>query len=140
MPVDNTKDLKIYVGTLNAELWPSIGPILTRKSTYQEIGDYPFVEDDMVWIIAQRENNVLGFCSIKNGSPLELTNDYILPEYRKLGIYKILFEKRLSLVEEEHLRIVTRNQIVVDMSLKHDFKIKSQRGTWTYLERGKDVK
>lgn len=78
------------------EFYQLLGPFLSRREIVRELG-YPVWDDDgKVWYVAQEDGRVVGFAALRrdNGKTI-LTSAYVVPERRRQGIYRLLFDARL---------------------------------------------
>lgn len=97
----NILDYQIEIITNeHPEFYRLIGPFLARREIAKEIGEpyEPFWDEDgKLWFVAMRDGTVLGFATLLPKKTLiQFGEAYILPAYRKQGIYAHLIDARLA--------------------------------------------
>ncbi len=118
------------------DFYSVIGPFLARRAIIKELGEPLWDDDGMRWFIALAPSGaVLGFAVLMpRGKVLELTNSYVLPEWRGRGIYRQLLTARLEAVPVgTALRALTTSKSV-NALLRRGFVVRRQRGQYTEVE------
>lgn len=92
-----------------------MGPFLARREIAKELGGPIWDDDDVLWFVAVRGGDeVLGFCALRQrDGKAELRSSYVLPEHRRGGTYRRLFEERLEAIQRPaHARAVVHAEAV----------------------------
>jgi predicted GNAT family acetyltransferase len=73
-----------------------VGEFLAMKEVHTEIGEPVYDTPEMVWFVAFNEKGkAVGFASYINEHPqIKLAWAYVMPDQRKKGIYKKLWDAR----------------------------------------------
>lgn len=100
--------IKVFTNQ-HPDFYRVMGPFLSRREIVAETGFPTWDDDSKTWLVASSGSEVLGFCSYdtrSNGSLIRMGSDYVLPQYRRLGIYRALFEEREHLTSGSSKRAV----------------------------------
>lgn len=110
------------------KFYSTMGPFLARREIAKELGAPTWDDDGLTWFVAKRfvprrGSVVLGFCALRQADgKAELRSSYVLPKFRKGGVYAALFEARLAaIVAPCAARSVVRDTAVVVFK-KHGFR------------------
>jgi GNAT superfamily N-acetyltransferase len=122
--------------------WALIGPIATSKAAIKDLGGYPiYINDRQTWVIAQdAAGNVLAASSIapsekKDGS-MWIDYAFVAPEARGMGLWTEMLEARLEIAVSKGAKAVKCCTATLARPLEASgFKTKSQRGSWSYMEK-----
>lgn len=87
------------------KFYSTLGPFLARREIAKELGAPTWDDDGLTWFVAKRfvprrGSTVLGFCALQQADgKAELRSSYVLPKYRKSGVYAALFEARIAAIQ-----------------------------------------
>lgn len=106
------------------------------KNIIKELDNQIYSDNDMLWFIYEEDNILKCFLSIKDlTSHYYLDNFYTIPKYRGIGIAKYLLHYVLNYINNKPIKLVTRNDIALQLYLKNDFIVYKQIGRYKYLIR-----
>lgn len=90
--------------------YPLIGPFLSRREIVAELGFPVWDEEGKTWFVAIENGSAIGFCAVRrDGKGAVFCSDYVIPVYRRRGLYTRLFEARLAWLQgrcKGHFRAV----------------------------------
>jgi len=117
------------------DFWQLMGKYFASYQISKEMGNNIFSDSRYKWWLAIEKDVVVGFCAaiINNNGTAALCHGYVIPEYRNMGIYKSLFNKRLEyILSIDSIKII--NATVTDISVKpfvkHGFRQIGIRGKY----------
>jgi GNAT superfamily N-acetyltransferase len=86
-----------------ADFYFLLGPFLSRRIVARELGGPIWDDDGKLWLVALMGNTVLGFCAFRpQKNVIWLCSDYVLPEWRRQGVYNELFAQRFALLHGKY--------------------------------------
>lgn len=93
-PVTAT-DIRVMTNTTRG-FYTLIGPYLARRSIVAELGGQLWDDDGKTWFVALDGRAVLGFCAAQPaaGGKVTYQSAYVLPEHRRRGVYRALWQAR----------------------------------------------
>ena len=110
-----------------ALFYPTMGPRLSNREIVRELG-YPVWDDPgKTWFVALDGRILLGFCALLPSVPVRFTSDYVLPAYRRRGIYSRLFAARMETAAELPCR-ASATQASLPMFERHGFTNRGHAG------------
>lgn len=111
----------------------NLSKIAFNKNVFKELGYPIFSDENHVWYFLYHNNKIIGFCSaiIKN-KYTSFNHDYIIPEYRNIGGYDIIFNERLKDYNKNIKAVATKKSI--NTFLRNGFKIKKQTNNYYFIE------
>lgn len=123
--------------------WDRCGPTLLDPATSAELGATPRdLADRMIWWVASanRSGTLLGFCAAEiSANKVELRSDFVVPRYRRCGVYRQLSAKRDAWLAEQfpsyRHEITSRHLWQIRHYEQLGFTRSSQRGAFTVLRR-----
>lgn len=123
-----------------AELFSLIGPYLASPQVRRECGGYSLNDGPSYrWLIVQKTEDMalVGFLNFEvRKRVIALHHGYLNPEYRQLGIFRILLTTVLQLADSMDLPASTRVTATSAPCLqKLGFEIAGNRGKWLRLVR-----
>lgn len=94
-------------------------------------------EDDKVWVLAFDGKTCVGFSALRTiPKGHELCSLYVVPEYRRTGVARIMIESRLDWTSRDPLVRVVCNADTLPIYLELGFKKVAMRGkAYTVVER-----
>jgi GNAT superfamily N-acetyltransferase len=79
------------------DFYKLMGPFLSRRDIVAELGFALWDDDNKVWFIAFDGERVVGFAALRiEGQSGTLCSAYVLPDYRRRGIYGRLITERIQ--------------------------------------------
>lgn len=118
------------------EFWSLTGWFFASRKIEKEMGSPIHHDNGMNWVIAIENDKTVGISAteIKKNGIAYLKHAYVLPEYRKRGIYNEMVKRRLHLLVDA--RII--KAVCTDMSLpllkEFGFREYGKRGRYTLVE------
>ncbi|UWZ37800.1 GNAT family N-acetyltransferase [Dactylosporangium roseum] len=113
-----------------------LGPFLARREVVAEVGGPIWDEDDKTWFVALADGVVVGFCAAReSGSVVTLQSAYVVPGYRRSGVYRALFADRLAWLGDRPARAVC-TEASLPAFLDTGFTEARTRGRFTEVRRG----
>ena len=120
------------------EVYNKIGPFAMDRQVIRELDGYPILaDDDMVWFVAMDGNKVIGFSAVKKHKSFsEFTYFYVIPEYRKQGILKTLFDECMKYAKRNDIKSIKADctEICLKVFKKAKFKVVKEFQNWTKVE------
>lgn len=118
----------------DARFYPAIGPYLSRRNVAAENGSPIWDDDGKEWFLAYHGRKLVGFAALRVvGSHSSLCSAYVLPEFRKQGVYTALVRARLDGRDGPFKAVATPCSV---LALKHaGFKANSSKGKFTVMVR-----
>jgi GNAT superfamily N-acetyltransferase len=120
----------------SVELLSELSKIGFDYNIYRELG-YPVYSDkDHTWYLAYISGELVGFCaSINKLSKTIIAHDYVVPEFRKQGIYTELFNYRFedisglitSAVTNKSIGVFIKNKFTVVRKTKNYYFVELQK-------------
>lgn len=112
-----------------------LGPFLSRREVVKDLG-YPVWDDDgKHWIVALRGKVVVGFCGWRQEKDhVVFASSYVLPKYRKGGVYRQLVAARLADIPKPCRVRVTANANSFPLLKKQGFRPVRQFKNFTTME------
>lgn len=113
-----------------------LGPFLARRDIAKELGGPIWDDDGTQWFVALREGVVLGFCALhQRGERAGLRSSYVLPEHRRSGVYRQLFEARLAAIQAPARARSVVHKEAVPVFRAHGFKEARRTKNFYVMER-----
>lgn len=123
------------INNTDEDFYRLIGPFLSRREIVKETGFPIWDEDDKTWVVCFISGNVAGFSAIKpKGSTVILCSAYVLPEFRKMGVYQLMVQERLKLSARYQKLTTTANENSYPALLKIGFNPVRKNGHFTVME------
>ena len=117
------------------DFYPLIGPFLARREIALEVGSPLWDEPGKHWLVALRDGRVVGLCAwLRQRHHVRLLSAYVVPEYRRQGVYAALFASRLEAVGAIDLRS-TVTPASLGTFLRAGFRIDRRRGRYAFVHR-----
>jgi GNAT superfamily N-acetyltransferase len=117
------------------EFYNTLGPYLSRRDIVAEIGAPIWDDDGKEWFVARVGRKVAGFAALKTvGKHRSLVSAYVLPDFRRRGIYRELVVARLAHVDNGPLKAVATEASVPTLKWA-GLKATGARGKFTVMER-----
>lgn len=118
----------------DARFYPAIGPYLSRRSIMAENGSPIWDDDGKEWFVAYRGRKLAGFAALRMvGGHAALCSAYVLPEFRKRGVYTALVRARLDERDGPFKAVAT--ECSVPALKRAGFKASGSKGKFTVMER-----
>lgn len=113
-----------------------LGPYLARREIAKELGGPIWDDDGTEWFVALRGRTVLGFCALlQRGARAELRSSYVLPEHRRSGVYRQLFEARMGAIRAPaKARSVVRRE-ALPVFRDHGFRVSKKTKHFHVVEK-----
>jgi GNAT superfamily N-acetyltransferase len=106
---------------------------LARREIVGELGGMTWDDDGAIWWVALDGAKVAGFCALmRDGERVQLRSSYVLPRYRRRGVYRLLFTERMTEISSPaRVRSVVRAE-AVPVFRAHGFEeIKATKNFYT---------
>lgn len=121
------------------EFYKLMGPFFASRSVRKEFGGYPLSnEDEWNWIVAEKENKIIGFVAIEPmKKSFHISSGYVIAEYRRKHIFKELMQHVITFAEENKSPItITARQELQPMLEGFNFIAGKKRGKeWIGMRR-----
>ena len=102
-------------------------------SIIKELDNQLYSNEDMLWFIFE-DDVVKGFLSIEDKIDYYyIDNFYVVKQYRNADIGNCLLDKVLQTFKDKPIKLITRNDIALNMYLKRNFKVYRTKGRYFYL-------
>jgi hypothetical protein len=110
-----------------------LSKIAFNKNVFKELG-YPIYSDEKhTWYFLFYHNKLIGFCaSVIKKNYISFNHDYIIPEYRNIGGYNILFTERLIDCNCKIKAVATEKSI--NTFLRNKFKLTKKTNNYYFIE------
>lgn len=126
------KNIKIYK-TFTDEFCTKMCKFFADTSIIKELDNQLYSNEDMLWFIFD-DGVVKGFLSIENKIDYYyIDNFYVIKQYRNADIGNCLLDKVLQTFKDKPIKLITRNDIALNMYLKRNFKVYRTNGRYFYL-------
>jgi GNAT superfamily N-acetyltransferase len=128
-------DLKIVrMFNKDENFYSVMGPFLSRREIVAELGNPIWDDPEKEWFIAYQGSQMVGFAALrKKGRQTLLVSSYVLPAYRKSGVYTALLKARMEAFQGPLKAIATPSS--VPALLKAGMKESGKRGKFTVMDR-----
>lgn len=128
----------------DAAFWCAMGPLFANRQIVKELEGPMFDDDTYTWILAMADNGqIAGFTSLTTAridkGITECTAAYVMPEYRRKGLYRELFRQREKVgfaLGTTELRGVA-NPISKHVFVGEDWEVTRTAGKWTHFRKVK---
>lgn len=98
----------IHVTNTYPKFYQLLGPFFGSREVYKALGGGVFDDAGKEWLIALDGGKVAGFCAfLVTGKRAKLKSSYVIPEYRKKGLYDYLFGQRMVILEGRGIEVIT---------------------------------
>lgn len=115
--------------------YPTLGPYLARRAIVKELGGRLWDDDTKTWYVALNGRHVAGFCAARDDSSrVVLQSAYVLPDYRRQGVYRRLFNARMADFADRTCRAVA-TEASLPVLLAAGFTPVRARGRFTEVIR-----
>jgi len=115
-------------------LMRELGPIVLEKKVYKELGYPIFSDKNHTWYMAYNNGVLIGFCcAIKKKTHISFNHDYVLENYRCLGVYDKLFNARLHDFQSSRIKAVCTEKSISNF-LKFGFDITKETKNYTFVQ------
>lgn len=133
---------RISSGDTPEEFYIKLGPFLGSREVRKEFDGYPLSNaDDWTWIVAEDNGSVVGFVSIEpKNKALQFSVGYVIPSYRKKGIYKRLIKEAVEFAGERPMDVTTRENLVPLFEAEGFKPMKMKGKKWRHMRRTVDEK
>ena len=133
---------RISSGDTPEEFYIKLGPFLGSREVRKEFDGYPLSNaDDWTWIVAEDNGSVVGFVSIETkNKALQFSVGYVIPSYRKKGIYKRLIKEAVEFAGERPMDVTTRENLVPLFEAEGFKPMKMKGKKWRHMRRTVDEK
>jgi len=116
-----------------------VGPLLSRRAIVKQLGSPVWDDDGKIWVIAHiaslSEAVSISAITVK-GTKAYLSSAYVIPAFRKQGIYLHLLDRRISVAREHRAHTITA--VATEMSLhglqSRGFAVRSRKGRFYRME------
>jgi len=128
-------EYKLYTET-NFEFWGYAGWFFASRHVEKEIGAKWHSDDNMYWILALTNNRCVGISGIENKKNCAFfRNSYVLPEYRKMGVYTNFIKMRFDVAKKwgKTKCTITCTDMSKPIALKLGFMETGKRGHYTSM-------
>ena len=106
------KIIKLIKSENREQFLLSLGDFFTQREVHDELGEPMYNTDNMVWFVAIEEEKPVGFTSYSvKDKTIKFAWSYVIPELRRNGIYKQLWEARqndISTIEHDTIKTTCR--------------------------------
>lgn len=123
--------------------------VIIRQCRYREVGRFNSAAakervtmanpEGAVWFAALHDSQIMGFCCVVfSGQTARLKSDYVLPGYRRQGIYQQLFRARLdfcALNRAIHRLTAFSTPMSLPQYLKMGFRVCRVKGDISFVEK-----
>ncbi len=135
----NVKNLKYQHGDQDQDLWIGIGPFLVSREVHNDCGGPIYSTAGTTWILAYAGGEVVGFASLRCSKSVSYYDyGYVLPDWRKRGVYTQLADDRTVLAQSLGLPLRTVIRAARWPHYKErGWKKLSVRGQW--IHAGKEL-
>ena len=117
------------------EFYKIMGPFISRREIVKELGYNIWDDDNKNWFVAIKNDKVCGFvAAIARNNSIIFCNDYVLPQYRKQGIYEALFAARLYNYKNNIITATVTNASL-GCYLANGFSVVGKRGKYYIVKR-----
>ena len=132
----------ISSGETPEEFYIKLGPFLGSREVRKEFDGYPLSNaDDWTWIVAEDNDDVVGFVSIEpKNKVLQFSAGYVVPPYRKKGIYKRLIKEAVKFAGDRIMDVTTRENLVPLFESEGFQPLKMKGKRWRHMRRSVDEK
>lgn len=114
----------------------TLGPFLSRRHIVKELGGPIWDDDGKQWWATLLGGKVAGFAAASdNERRVTFQSAYVLPEYRRQGIYRTLFYARMEAFPGRQIRAVC-TAASLPLFLGNGFTAAYKRGSYTEVHRG----
>ena len=133
---------QISSGINPEEFYIKLGPFLGSRDVRKEFDGYPLSNaDDWTWIVAEDNGSIVGFVSIEpKNKALQFSAGYVIPPYRKKGIYKHLIKEAVKFAGERPMDVTTRENLVPLFEAEGFKPLKMKGKKWRHMRRAVDEK
>lgn len=113
---------------------------VTSQECIKELDNYPILNDnDCIWIIAKECDKIIAFTGMRvKGTKAILKESYVIPSYRKKGIYSKLFLMREKYIKELNKKTIITgiaNKKSAPVFLKNNYTLKRETKNYYYFEK-----
>ncbi len=115
--------------------YPIVGPFLGRREIARELGGPVGDDDGKTWFAAVADGRAQGLCAaLPRGGVTAYQSDYVLPEFRRRGVYAALRAARAEAFPGRARAVCTT--AALPYLLADGFRPVRARGRFTIVERG----
>lgn len=121
----------------DAEFYALVGPFLARRDIFKERGGGVLWDDDgKVWWVESEGGAVRGLLSMRlSNRAVHLESAYVVPAFRRQGVYRRLFEARWLEALSYRLPVTaTVVDPVLPVCLEHGFTVRRRNGRYTVVD------
>lgn len=127
------KNIKIY-NDFTDEFCIKMCKYFADKQFIKELDNQLYSNKNTTWFLFEALGIVEGFLSVEDkNSYYYVDNFYVLKNYRNNDIGNCLLDTVLKIFNDKPIKLITRNNIALQMYLKRNFKLQYQRGRYFYL-------
>ena len=123
-----------------AEFWSLLGPLATDGAVQKEMGEPIVSTANHRWVFGLDEGVVVAAAALilpHDGKPAWLAYGWVSPAHRLRGIWKAIASHRVAAAAAAGARsIKVCTRLVARPLAAEGFALTSQRGSWSYMERG----
>lgn len=132
----------ISSGDTPEEFYIKLGPFLGSREVRKEFDGYPLSNaDDWTWIVAEDNDEIVGFVSIEpKNKVLQFSAGYVVPPYRKKGIYKRLIKEAVKFAADRIMDVITRENLVPLFETEGFQALKMKGKQWRHMRRAVNEK
>jgi hypothetical protein len=124
------KNLQIKnLTNVSPDFYKYMGKVFGSRFIEKQIGIKVYDDANKNWVIATRENQIIGFCSLKSKT---VSDCFVYPEYRLSGVFDLMLDELMK--SNGNYRAVC-TIMSVRAFLKRGFKIAKQTKNFIYVER-----
>lgn len=137
------KNYKILSGSSDTDksVYCEVGPFAMNRQVVKELEGPIYDGAGYTWLIVKDGDKVIAISSLdlsrldKGNASFGLT--YVVPEYRRQGIYRHLFAMKLALCRERGAKTVKglANPLSAILFEENKFDVTSERGKWKHYEK-----